>query len=346
MLDDGRTGFIGGYQMRLRLLLWLVLYLALANAQAADGQADAMSAESSSSQSTESMDEVIVTGEWPGPQLWKVSKGAHVVWILGTLQPLPKHMTWKYTEVDQVLMHSQQVIGKTNVKPKVSIFGLLPLYLQFRKVSKLQDGQTLKDVLPAELYQRYRSLLAIHKVHDDDIDKLRPIIAAGRLYQDVIEANDLTGKNDVQDMVFKLADRHDVKVNDMVLKVDAPREILKEVTQVPVDAEVACFADVVDGLETELSLLKKRATSWARGDVNALRKLVTTQSRTACREAVLRVHRVKEISDQVKSDWFNAIEDSLNRYPSALALSPVYDLISKDGVLDQLRAAGYQVEGP
>jgi uncharacterized protein YbaP (TraB family) len=332
--------------MQLRLLPWLVVYLVVATSQAADVQTELPTGSSFSTQSSDTMDEVIVTGEWPGPQLWKISKGDHVVWILGTLQPLPKHMTWKYTEVEQVLKHSQQVIGRTNVKPKVSIFGLIPLYLQFRKVSKLQDGQTLKDVLPVDLYQRYRTLIAMHKIHDDDIDKLRPIVAAGRLYQDVIDANDLTGKNDVQDMVFKLADRHDVKVNDMILKVDAPKEILKDAKQLPVSAEVACFEEVVAGLETELDLLRKRASSWARGDVNALRKLVTAQSRTACREAVLSVHRVKEISDQAKSDWINAIADSLNRFPSALALSPVYDLISKDGVLDQLRAAGYQVEGP
>jgi len=292
------------------------------------------------------MEEVIVTGEWPGPQLWKISKGNHVVWMLGTLQPLPKSMVWKYTEVEQVLAQSQQVIGRTNVKPKVTIFGMLPLYLQFRKASKLADDQTLKDVLPAELYQRYQTLLSTYKIRDKDMERLHPIVAAGRLYQNVIEANGLTGKNDIQEMVFKLADRHNVKVNDFTLKVEAPKEILKEASQVPIAAEIACFDDTVAGLENDLTLLKKRAASWARGDVDALRKLIPVQTRTKCREAILSLQRVKEISDQVKSVWFNAITESLDRYNVALALGSVYDLIGKDGVLDQLRAAGYQVEGP
>jgi len=238
------------------------------------------------------------------------------------------------------------VIGRPNVTPKVSIFGMIPLYLQVRKVSKLPDDQTLKDVLPTELYQRLQALLVLHKIHDNDIEKLRPVVAAGRLYQEVIEANGLSGNNDVQETVFKLAERHDVKVNDLTLKVEAPKEILKEVSQLPVSAEIPCFADVVASLETELPMLKKRASSWARGDVDALRKLIATQTRTACRDVILSVQRVKEVSDNAKAVWLKAITESLDRYDSAMALSPVYDLIGKDGILDQLRAAGYQVEGP
>jgi hypothetical protein len=146
--------------------------------------------------------------------------------------------------------------------------------------------------------------------------------------------------------VFKLAGRHDVKVNDLKMKVDAPREILKEVNQVPVSADVACFEDVVASLETELPLLKKRAAFWAHGDVDALRKLVAPQERTKCREVILSIQRVKEVSDRAKLVWLNAVTDSLKRYNCAMAFGPVYDLIGKDGVLDQLRAAGYQVEGP
>jgi uncharacterized protein YbaP (TraB family) len=292
------------------------------------------------------MDEVVVTGEWPGPQMWKISKGDHVVWILGTLQPLPKEMIWKQIELDRVLMQSQQVIGRTSVKPKVSIFGLLPLYLQFRKVSKLPGDQTLKDILPPELYQRYRALLTQYHIHDNDLEKLRPLIAAGRLYQDVIEANGLTGKNDVQEAVIKLANHHDIPVNDITIKVEEPKEVLKDVAKVPPEGEVACFADVLSGLETELPMLKKRASSWARGDVDTLRKLVAAQTHTACRDAMLSVERVRAVSDHAKSSWYNAITESLDRYKSAVALSPVYDLIGKDGALDQLRAAGYQVEGP
>jgi hypothetical protein len=46
---------------------------------------------------------VVVSGVQPGPGLWKVSKGDHVMWVLGTLSPLPRDMQWQAQEVEQVI---------------------------------------------------------------------------------------------------------------------------------------------------------------------------------------------------------------------------------------------------
>src|SRR5262249_39937863 len=53
-----------------------------------------------STQSPDAVDEIVVSGEQPGPGLWKVTKGDHVLWILGTLTPLPKRMTWRSGEIE------------------------------------------------------------------------------------------------------------------------------------------------------------------------------------------------------------------------------------------------------
>jgi hypothetical protein len=44
---------------------------------------------------TATLETVLVTGEQPGPGLWKISRGDHVLWILGAQYPLPKKMTWR-----------------------------------------------------------------------------------------------------------------------------------------------------------------------------------------------------------------------------------------------------------
>src|SRR5687768_1077919 len=38
------------------------------------------------------LDTVVVSGKQPGPGLWKVSNDDHVMWVLGTISPLPKRM--------------------------------------------------------------------------------------------------------------------------------------------------------------------------------------------------------------------------------------------------------------
>ena len=99
--------------------------------------------------------EVEVTGERPGPRLWRVSRGDHVIWLLGTLDPLPRKMIWRSKEVEAVLGEVQAVIP-TN--PAVSVhanpFTWVRLYFQWRGVQVLDGNARLQAVIPAALYAR------------------------------------------------------------------------------------------------------------------------------------------------------------------------------------------------
>src|SRR5579859_7145338 len=56
------------------------------------------------------MDEVVVTGERTGPGMWHVHHGSAQLWILGSLSPLPKGITWKADEVERVLDGTNRVL--------------------------------------------------------------------------------------------------------------------------------------------------------------------------------------------------------------------------------------------
>src|SRR5580700_3677217 len=100
--------------------------------------------------------EIEVTGERAGPRMWKVSKGDHVLWIMGTLEPLPKKMTWRSRDVEDVLAQSQEVL------PSRPAFGFswnpisaLRLYWQWRGMQKNPNHATLQTTLPPGLYERF-----------------------------------------------------------------------------------------------------------------------------------------------------------------------------------------------
>jgi len=44
---------------------------------------------------------ILVSGQRPGPGLWKVSKGDHVMWVFGTYGPLPKGMEWRSKDAER-----------------------------------------------------------------------------------------------------------------------------------------------------------------------------------------------------------------------------------------------------
>jgi hypothetical protein len=56
------------------------------------------------------LEEVLVTGEHPGPALWKVSSGDHVLWILGEVSPLPARLKWRSRQFESLLATSQEVL--------------------------------------------------------------------------------------------------------------------------------------------------------------------------------------------------------------------------------------------
>ena len=48
------------------------------------------------------VEEVVVTGKRPGPPLWSVSSGDNVLWVFGTLAPVPKKMEWAHESVKRL----------------------------------------------------------------------------------------------------------------------------------------------------------------------------------------------------------------------------------------------------
>jgi hypothetical protein len=54
------------------------------------------------------VEEIVVTGEYPGPGLWKVTRAdapaGHALWIIGDPPPLPKRLAWKSTAVEAVVL--------------------------------------------------------------------------------------------------------------------------------------------------------------------------------------------------------------------------------------------------
>ena len=82
------------------------------------------------------IDEVLVTGERPGPGMWRISKDGHDLWILATLRPLPKNMTWRSVLVEQRIAGSQAVLSPPDVDVDVGFFRgitLIPGFLKRRR---------------------------------------------------------------------------------------------------------------------------------------------------------------------------------------------------------------------
>jgi len=289
-----------------------------------------------------------VVGEHEGPRMWRVTKGDHVLWILGTISPLPRKMIWQSASVEAVLQQTQEVLPAwPSIGVGANPFTALRLYFTWRKIQKSPDRMRLKDQLPPPLYARFSALKARFAPRDDKLEELRPMLAGGRLLDQALDVSGLTLHNEVQQTVLKLARHQGVKIHQTRLKIDDPVDVLKDLGATPRSGEIACLAAIVSRLETDLGPMQARARAWALGDVAALRRIPhSLDDRTACLAAVSTSDRVRSLVVRAQEDWLIEAEDSIARNRATLAVQSMDRLLGDDGILATLRAKGYEVEGP
>jgi uncharacterized protein YbaP (TraB family) len=293
-------------------------------------------------------EEVVVEGNHEGPRMWRVARGDHVLWILGTISPLPRKMTWQSDAVETVLQETQEVIPAwPSIGVGANPFTALRLYFTWRKIQKSPDHTKLSQQLPPELYARFSALKARYAPRDSKLEELRPMLAGGKLLDDVLDVSGLTMRNEVQKTVLKLASKQGVKVRQTRIKVEDPVDVLKDLGETPKQSEIACLAAIVSRLETDLGPMQARARAWALGDVNTLRSLPhSVDDRVACLAAVTRSERIRDLVMRAQDDWLIEAEEALQRNKSTLAVQSMDRLLGDGGILATLRAKGYTVEGP
>jgi len=293
-------------------------------------------------------EEVVVEGKHEGPRMWRIAKGDHVLWVLGTISPLPRKMTWQSDSVAAVLQETQEVLPAwPSIGVGANPFTALRLYFTWRKIQKSPDHMKLQEQLPPELYARFSALKARYAPRDSRLEELRPMLAGGKLLDDVLDVSGLTMRNEVQQAVLKLAGKQGVKIHQTKMKVEDPVNVLKDLGETPKESEVACLAAIVSRLETDLGPMQARARAWALGDVETLRSLPhSVDDRIACLAAVSNSARVRDLVIRAQDDWLIEAEDALTRNKSTLAVQSMDRLLGDNGILAALRAKGYTVEGP
>jgi hypothetical protein len=301
-----------------------------------------------------SLDTIVVTGVQPGPGLWRVSRGSHVLWILGTLSPLPRDMTWLADDVDQTIAASQVVLSSPGVDldADVGFFGRLALLPSLARIRNNPDGRTLEEVLPPELYARWKVLKAKYIGRSGKVEKWRPLFAAGELYREALDKQKLSDSGQIGKVVSKSVKRHGITRVDthVKVKIQEPRAAIKAFKAEELD-DVECLRQVLDRLEADLGTMAARANAWAVGDIETLRALPQDSPVRTCFDAIAqtRFARDRGIDDlpaRVETAWLDAAEQALREHETSFGTLSIGDLIKPDGLLAKLAARGYEVEAP
>jgi hypothetical protein len=141
-----------------------------------------------------------------------------------------------------------------------------------------------------------------------------------------------------------LAKKHHVDLDE--IKIAGVRDIVDALKTLPPAAENACVEASLATVESGLPRLVDRAQAWANGNVELIEKLAEPAEIDACRAAIDTGKGAADLISRVRATWLGSIEEQLHTGGTAMAVINIDMLIERGGLLDQLRARGYQVEAP
>jgi uncharacterized protein YbaP (TraB family) len=288
------------------------------------------------------LDEIVVSGERAGPGMWHVHHGSADVWLLGSLSPLPRGITWRSRQVEQVLATTSQVLVQ---KPfEISMPRILWVLLTERSVVLETGGKRLKDVLPSLLYQRFAALRLEYADDPAKWEHYRPIIAAALLQQAAFHRIGLSMRLDLGAAVRLLAKERHVRVAE--IKMAAVGDMLDALKTMPALTEDTCVEASLVTIEHALPRLMERAQAWVNGNIERLQELPLPVEVDACRDALDAGHGALDVIGRLRQSWLLAVEKYLQGTGTTIAVVNLDLLVQQGGLLDGLRAAGYQIDAP
>lgn len=296
---------------------------------------------------------VVVSGVLPGPALWKVSKGSHVMWVLGLTSPVPKNMQWKSADVEERIATSQAVLKLPSLEIGVqtSFFHSAMMPSPWR-LGENPNQKTLRDILTPALYQHWLPLQARYLPNNRRVERMRPIVAGRELYEAALRHYGLVDEYGLEKTVYKTALDHGVatvSTSYQVLLKD-PREAIRSLIDKPMDDQ-RCLSEVLDAVDQDLAQATARANAWATGDIDTLRSILAQAQQDSClstldRSQFTETLGIDDIENRIREDWIDNAEHALDANQTSFAVLPMHELLAPDGYLSKLRSDGYGVQAP
>jgi uncharacterized protein YbaP (TraB family) len=279
------------------------------------------------------LEELVVVARDPGPVWWTVSDADTTVYVLGSPTLAPKRMQWDRTAFDRRLKGANVVILPFQ-DVRVRITGAIGAAFNLARLrSSTPFEETLDPATRARFVAARTRLGQPAKRYGT-----RNALAAGLLLSmDYRDRSGLTNADPTK-LIKLLAQQQKVRIEQKSYDLGP---LMGAVIRTSPAAGRACFEEVLQQVEAGPGVTLAAARAWADGDVRGA--LANERTYERC---IAAVPGAQAFDARIKADQANAIAQALRTPGHAIAVVPLRPLLSQGGVLDRLKAAGYEVSTP
>lgn len=267
----------------------------------------------------------------PTPLLWKVSDQDNSVYLLGSFHLLKADDYPLSPDIDTVFADAENVVFE--VPPSQLTDPLLAQKMQ--EMAGFSDGGSLSQVLPPDVREKMGQVLG--KERAAQMDTMEPWF---------INLGLLIGIS--QQMGFKADQGLDLHIARMAEAASKPVSGLETADQqlavldaTPMDEQIAGLRDFFNKPGEVPRMLNETHQAWRNADVGKLSSLVIDEVR---RETPVTYRIINVERNDAWVPKLQAMLDGAGDGNDTLVVVGAMHLIGEDGVVEKLRAKGYQVE--
>jgi hypothetical protein len=278
------------------------------------------------------VEELVVTARLPGPAWWRVSNGDSTVYVLGAPSVMPKSFSWDRSVLERRLKDANEVIMPFN-SVRVGVLGAPGALIRAAQIR----GGPVEDDLPDSLKSRFVQAREAAGQPAKRYGFKNELAAAIQLVGDYRTKMRLTASDPAKTIGW-IAQSMDVKIQKKSYDIGP---LLGAAVRASDAAQRACLLEALDEVEAGAEPVRRAAEAWAQGDVRGALNVERGYDR-----CVVAAPGALKIDAQIKADQAAAIEKALQKPGHAIAIVQLRPLLSQGGVLDRLRAKGYEVKTP
>jgi uncharacterized protein YbaP (TraB family) len=265
------------------------------------------------------------------PAMWTVEKDGKKLYLFGSMHLLPAQVKWRRPEIDDAIAASSVFVFEAPVGGNSS--SAMSKFIETG--GKLKDGQTLQDILPAELYAKVEDASWKVNYPPQMLKTFRPWFAAVSLELFTYIKAGFSTYYGVDYLIEKNAQDEGKKIDYL----ETVEEQLSFFSRLDRKVEISYLRETVRSIMEEPNSALELINAWSSGKPEQMIGILEAAfDKIPVLRSQLLVARNK--------NWVPKIEAMLKSGDTHFVTVGVGHLVGPDSVIAQLKAKGYKITGP
>lgn len=313
------------------ILLSAVLALSVPASAALAQDASAPAAQEEVSQ----LDEVVVLARRSGAPMWTITRGDSTLILVGVIRSIPRDVTWRPDALEAAAAKADLILLPQ--EGRVSMTDIFRVIWRARTIGRLPEGRTTADYLTPEYQTRLEALMAGER--DQDWRRTSLLFVGFDLMQD--KAGFRAGREgvDAVDVVRRAGRR--ARVTTRPIGTVRGDEMIDSLINAPQSVHAPCVERAIAAAEMGPDASRERAEDWRAFRVPEVVASPIEQALRICWP-----WGDPELSPLLHQQWAAAVETAMISPGVTMGVAPVRLLAEEGGVLDGLKARGFEIVGP